>query len=301
MALDSLMSTLTDIDSIVVSTDSIAAKVFDKTVVTDLIDQGISLGISLGLKILIAILIYAVGKWLISRLKSLLHKVLVRHDAEPSLQTFLRSLVSVILNVLLVLTIISVLGINVTSFLALFGAAGVAVGLALSSTLQNFANGVIILLLKPYKVGDFIKAQGESGTVSAIQITTTELLTIDQRVIIIPNGSILSGVIENISKMDKRRVDWSFSIAYGDDYDSAKQHLLSIMAEDTRILQDPAPFVGLGAMADSALQITVRAWVNAADYWDVFFSMNEKVYKTFPEKGLSIPFPQMDVHVHQEK
>ena len=261
------------------------------------VDKIIDMSISLGTKIVIAAVVYFIGAWLIRRVIAIMSAILERHKAELSLRTFLRSLVSVILNIVLILTVISILGINTASFLALFAAGGVAIGLDLSNTLQIFANGVIILLLKPYKVGDFIAAQGESGFVSAVQITTTEITTRDHRVVIIPNGAMLSGVIQNYSRLDTRRVDFSFSISYGDDIDKARETVLAICSEDARILPDPAPFVAVGELSNSSVDLTVRVFVKSDDYWDVFFEMNEKIYKEFPKHGLTVPFPQMDVHV----
>ena len=169
--------------------------------------------------------------------------------------------------------------------------------MALSGTLQNFAGGVMIMLFKPFKVGDFIAAQGYEGVVNEIQIFNTHVLTPDNKEVILPNGSLSTGAMTNFSKQGTRRVDWSFSIAYGDDYDKAKSLLLRLCDEDGRIQKTPAPFVELGKLNNSSVDITVRVWVDAADYWAVFFSMNEKVYKAFAAEGLSIPFPQMDVHM----
>jgi small conductance mechanosensitive channel len=178
------------------------------------------------------------------------------------------------------------------------GAAGLAVGMALSGTLQNFAGGVMVLIFKPYEVGDVIEAQGYTGSVKSIQIFNTILNTPDNKVIIIPNGPISTGSLVNYSKEDKRRVDWTVGIGYGDKYDKAKEVIERFIQEDERILKDPAHFIGLGELADSSVNITVRAWVKPADYWGVFFDMNEKIYKNFDKEGLNITIPQMDVHVH---
>ena len=191
-------------------------------------------------------------------------------------------------------------GIQMTSFIAILGAAGLAVGMALSGTLQNFAGGVMILIFKPFKNGDFIEAQGHTGTVSEIQIFNTILKTLDNKTIIIPNGGLANGSMTNYSTEEKRRVDWTFGVGYGDKTDDAKGLLLELMSEDSRILSDPAaPFVAVSELGDSSVNFAVRAWVKAEDYWGVFFDMNEKVYNTFDKKGLSIPYPQMDVHVHK--
>lgn len=259
----------------------------------------VDLGIAVGSKILFAIIVLLVGRWIVRRLNKLLDKILVKREVEASLSTFVRSLVSITLNLLLIIIIIGVLGIETSSFIALFASAGVAVGMALSGTLQNFAGGVMILLFKPFKVGDFIEAQGQSGTVREIQIFNTILATADNKVIIIPNGGLSTGLMKNYSKEATRRVDWEFGIAYGDDYSKAKEVLGRLLDADARVLKDPAYFIALTSLGESSVNIVVRAWVNAADYWGVYFDMNEKVYKTFAQENLNIPFPQLDVHLHQ--
>lgn len=216
---------------------------------------------------------------------------------DASLKPFLLSMISILLKIMLIISVLTMLGIEMTSFIAILGAMGLAVGLALSGTLQNFAGGVIILIFKPFKVGDFIDAQGYTGTVSKIQIFITVLLTPDNKTVIIPNGPLSTGALVNFSMQPTRRVDWSFGIAYGDDYDKASAWIMELMKADKRILADPAPFVALGKLADSSVNITTRAWVNAADYWGVYFDMQQSFYKGADAKGFSIPFPQMDVHL----
>ncbi len=259
----------------------------------------VDLGIAVGSKILFALLVLVVGRWIVRRLNKLLNRILTKREVEASLTTFVRSLVSITLNLLLIIVIIGILGIETSSFIALFASAGVAVGMALSGTLQNFAGGVMILLFKPFRVGDFIEAQGQSGTVREIQIFNTILTTSDNKVIIIPNGGLSTGLMKNYSKEATRRVDWEFGIAYGDDYTKAKAVLSRLLDAETRVLKDPAYFIALTSLGESSVNIVVRAWVNASDYWGVYFDMNEKVYKTFAEENLNIPFPQMDVHLHQ--
>lgn len=253
--------------------------------------------VPLVLRIIAAILVLIVGRWLIRWIKNTLTKMLTRRNADASLNSFLMSLVSVVLTFFLILAIVGILGINTSSLVALLASAGLAVGMALSGTLQNFAGGVIIMLFKPFKVGDFISAQGFEGKVNEIQIFNTHLLTTDNKEVILPNGILSTGTMMVFSKQDTRRVDWVFSIAYGDDYDKAKTVLLGLCNEDQRILKSPEPFVELGKLNSSSVDLTVRVWVKTADYWDVFFSMNEKVYKAFAQEGLNIPFPQMDVHM----
>lgn len=254
-----------------------------------------------GIRIISAALTLFIGLWLIKRLAVLVHKIMEKRKMEQSLKTFLSSLLNMLLKVLLVITVLSTLGIEMTSFIAILGAAGFAVGMALSGTLSNFAGGVIILLLKPFKVGHVIDAQGYIGTVKEIQIFHTVLNTFDNRVVIIPNGALSTGSLTNISLEPIRRVDWTFGIAYGDNYDTAKELITKLLNEDERVLNEPAPFIALHSLGDSSVNIVTRAWVEPENFWAVHFDMNEKVYKQFPQNGLNIPFPQMDVHVHNKK
>ena len=257
----------------------------------------IDLGISVGSKILLAIVVFLVGRWIVRRLNKLLAKILEKRHVEASLSTFVKSLVNITLTLLLIIVVIGVLGIETSSFIALFASAGVAIGMALSGTLQNFAGGVMILLFKPFKVGDTIEAQGQTGTVREIQIFNTILATPDNKIIIIPNGGLSTGLMKNYSKEATRRVDWEFGIAYGDDYTKAKAVIARLLDADGRVLKDPAYFIALTSLGESSVNIVVRAWVNAGDYCGVYFDMNEKVYKTFAEENLNIPFPQLDVHL----
>lgn len=253
-----------------------------------------------GMKLVGAILTLVIGLWILKGINKAFSRMLEKRNVDPSLSPFLKSLVSNILRVLLFIVVLGMLGIQMTSFVAILGAAGLAVGLALSGTLSNFAGGVILLLLKPFKVGDWIEAQGFSGTVSAIQIFYTILKTPDNKTIIIPNGDLSTGALVNYSTESKRRVDWSFGIAYGDDIEKARQILLSILNADERILKEPAePFVKVSELADSSVNLATRVWVNAPDFWDVKMETMEKVYNEFNAKGINIPFPQMDVHVHK--
>jgi len=257
------------------------------------------LAVTYGLKLIAAIATLLIGLWIIKFLTRAFSRLLDHRNIEVSLRGFLKSMVDISLKILLFITAASMLGIQMTSFIAILGAAGLAVGMALSGTLQNFAGGVMILLFKPFKVGDYIEAQGYAGTVSEIQIFITILKTPDNKTIVIPNGGLSTGSLINYSSEEKRRVDFSFGIAYGDDFDHAKSVLLKLIAEDSRILKDPAPFIVLGELAGSSVNITVRVWAKATDYWDILFNLNEKVYKQFPLEGLHIPFPQMDVHLQQ--
>ena len=196
----------------------------------------------------------------------------------------------------MIISVVGALGVQTTSFAALLASAGVAVGMALSGNLANFAGGLIILLFKPFKVGDYIEAQGTGGTVKEIQIFHTILATPDNKMVYIPNGSLSSGAVTNFSRQTTRRVDWTFGVDYGEDYDKVKAVIETIIARDSRILTDPAPFIALHALADSSVNIVVRVWVESPNYWEVYFGINQAVYATFNEKGINFPFPQLTVH-----
>lgn len=235
------------------------------------------LAITYGLKLLGAILALIVGFWLVGRLKSALVRLMERRDVEPSLRSFLKSFLSVALKILVIITVLGMVGVQMTSFIAMLGAAGLAIGLALQGTLQNVAGGVIILLFKPFKVGDFIEAQGYMGTVAEIQIFNTLLTSVDNKVIIIPNGGLATGSLTNFSKKDTRRVEWTFGIGYGDSYDKAEKVIQRLIDADSRILRDPEPFLALSKLNNSSVDIVVRCWVNAENYWPVFFEMNKNI------------------------
>ena len=253
--------------------------------------------IKLGTGIVILIL----GLWIASMITGAVKKLMEKRGFEPALQSFLGSMLGITLKVLVVISALGTLGIEMTSFVAILGAAGLAVGMALSGTLQNFAGGVMILIFKPFKVGDFIEAQGHAGVVKEIQIFNTILKTGDNKTIIIPNGGLSTGSMVNYSTEPRRRVDWVVGIGYGDDADKAKEVILGMLNDDSRILKDPAPFIAVKELADSSVNFVVRGWVESADYWGVFFDLNERVYKEFDKHGLNIPFPQMDVHLHNNQ
>ena len=254
-----------------------------------------------GPKLVGAIIVLIIGLWLSKKITQTFGKLLEKRKVDVSLIPFLKNLVGILLKVLVLLTVMGMIGVQMTSFIAILGAASLAVGMALSGTLQNFAGGVIILIFKPISVGDFIEAQGFTGTVKEIGIFTTVLNTLDNKVVIIPNGPLSTGALINYSKEPLRRVDWSFGIAYGDNMDDFKKAIQDFISEDERILKDPAHFIGLSELGASSVNFAVRAWVKAEDYWGVFFDMNEKVYKRFNSYNLNIPFPQMDVHVFNKK
>ena len=265
--------------------------------VNEFIAKALNASIDLGGRILAALIIFIIGKILVNWANKPFAKMLEKRKVEPSIQSFLKSIVNITLLVLLFLAVIGKLGIELTSFAALLASAGVAVGMALSGNLSNFAGGVIILVFRPYKVGDYIEAStGAAGTVTDIQIFHTVLTTPDNKVVFAPNGAMSGAVVTNYSRKDTRRVDFLFGVEYGTDFNQAKSIIMEVINKDSRILKDPAPFVELGALADSSVNITVRVWVNAADYWAVNFDMNKNVYATFNEKGISFPFPQLTVH-----
>lgn len=254
-----------------------------------------------GPKVIGAVLVLILGLWAIRIITRAFGRMLQKRNIDESLKPFLKTLVNAILKTLLFISVLGMIGIEMTSFIAILGAAGLAVGLALSGTLQNFAGGVILLLLKPFKVGDFVDAGGYLGSVKAIQIFNTVLKTPDNKIIMIPNSSLMNSSLTNFSAEETRRVDWTFGIAYGDKYEKAKKVLAGLIEADPRILKDPEPFIALSELGDSSVNIVVRVWVKSADYWGVFFDMNEKVYNSFDKEGLSIPFPQMDVHLFNQK
>lgn len=256
--------------------------------------------VPLGIKIVVALIVLFIGRWLIKLAKKWMANGLMSKHGDPTLHTFFSNLISVVLNFVLIIFIIGILGINTSSLVALLASAGLAVGMSLGGTLQNFAGGVIIILFRPFKVGDFISAQGQEGVVKEIQIFNTIILSTDNKVIHLPNGILSTGVMTIFTKEETRRVDWTVSVSYGDDFEKAKSVLLRLCNEEPKILKNPEPFVSIGQLNSSSVDLKMRAWVKSADYWPVFFSMNEKVYKTLPQEGLSFPFPQVDVHVNQK-
>lgn len=252
--------------------------------------------IEIGKSILGAILIYIIGRFIIKQINRLVSKILEKRNFEISVQTFLKSLLSLLLNLILAFAIIAKLGVETTSFAAILASAGVAIGMALSGNLSNFAGGLIILVFKPFKVGDYIDGQNASGTVKEIQIFHTILSTVDNKIIYVPNGSLSSNAIVNYSKQETRRAEWVFGVEYGEDFERVKAVLERIIAADERILQTPAPFIGLGSLSASSVDVKVRVWTKSSDYWDVVFDMNRVVYETFNKEGIGFPFPQLTVH-----
>lgn len=265
-----------------------------------LIQQLIDWGVRAGGNIIGAIVIFAVGRFLMSVVNKMVAKLLVRRKVEASVQSFVKSLVNILLTVLLIIAVVSKLGVETTSFAALLASAGVAVGMALSGNLQNFAGGLIVLLLRPYKVGDLIESQGVMGVVREIQIFHTILTTADNKVIYIPNGALSSGTVTNYSREGIRRVEWTVGVEYGEDYERVECVVRRMLAADARILEAPEPFVALSALDASSVNVLIRVWVKSADYWGVYFDMNKNIYAIFNEEGIGFPFPQMTVHQAKE-
>ena len=293
MIFDLIMATATaasDSISAVAKMDEAIAAVSGLTVaeVTDII---VTFALSLGWKILKVAVIWLLGRWLTRRLISIVRLLMEKRNTNLTVRTFLLSFIDVVALIILLVIIISILGIDTSSFIALFASAGVAIGMALSGTLQNFAGGVIILLFRPFKVGDFIEAQGQTGSVKEIQIFNTLIQTGDNKTILVPNGPLSTGIINNYSRESLRRVDFTFSISYGDDYEKAKAVLEELIAADSRILNKPAePFIALKSLSASSIDIVVRVWAAQENYWGIYFDMNMAVYESFPKRGLKFPY-----------
>lgn len=266
--------------------------------VDQIIEKLVSISVEYGPKLLGAIAVLILGLWIIKVITRGFNNVLDKRKTESTLKPYLKGIVNILLKVLLVISVLGMIGIEMTSFIAILGAAGLAVGLALSGTLQNFAGGIMLLVFKPFKVGDFIDTQSYMGTVKEIQIFNTILKTPDNKTIILPNGGLSTSSLTNFSSEETRRVDWTFGIGYGDDVTKTKEVLKKLCDNDNRILKDPEVFIAVSELADSSVNFVVRAWVKSEDYWSVFFDMNENVYNTFNKENINIPFPQMDVHVH---
>lgn len=254
------------------------------------------------LHLLAAVVVFYVGRFLVRKLVSLVTRIMSRRNVDASIATFVQSALDIVLYFILVIAVVGIMGIETSSFIALFASAGVAIGMAMSGTLQNFAGGVLILSLRPYGVGDYIEAQGFSGTVKAIQMFHTIITTPDNKTIIIPNGPLSNGSVNNYSRQPVRRVDWNVGVAYGTDFDHARRVIQSILDARPEVIRGEAGReveILVGSLADSAVNITVRAWVSSADYWNVFFAVNEAIYKMLPEQGILFPFPQLDVHIQK--
>ena len=255
-----------------------------------------------GLKVLAALAIYFIGAWVIKRIKKLLGNIFERRKTDKAIASFTMSLVSISLTILLIILTVGTLGVNTTSLAAILAAGGMAIGMALSGTVQNFAGGIMLLVFKPFKAGDFIEAQGFSGTVSEVNIVSTKLTTTDNRVIVLPNGSLSSGTINNISQNPIRRLEWKIGVEYGSNIDQTRKVILGILNADARVLHGKdapdEPNVKLSGLLDSSVEIQARCWVRSDDYWDLLWEVNELIYNELPKNGIDFPFPQLDVHLH---
>ena len=255
--------------------------------------------VTLGKNLIVAILIYYIGRFAVRLVVGGLRKVMQRQNVEKTLETFVCNLVRIALMVMVIIAAIGALGIQTTSFIAIFGAAGLAVGLALQGSLSNFAAGVLIVLFRPYRVGDFVEAAGVSGTVEQVQILTTILKTADNKQIIVPNSQIMGSIITNYSANETRRVDLTVGVSYDDDIDKVLATLRELVDADERILKEPECLIKVQALADSSVNFVVRPWVNSADYWGVYFDLTEAIKKRFDQDGITFPFPQQDVHLYK--
>ena len=255
-----------------------------------------------GLKVLAALAIYFIGAWVIKRIKKLLGNIFERRKTDKAIASFTMSLVSISLTILLIILTVGTLGVNTTSLAAILAAGGMAIGMALSGTVQNFAGGIMLLVFKPFKAGDFIETQGFSGTVSEVNIVSTKLTTTDNRVIVLPNGSLSSGTINNISQNPIRRLEWKIGVEYGSNIDQTRKVILGILNADARVLHGKdapdEPNVKLSGLLDSSVEIQARCWVRTDDYWDLLWEVNELIYNELPKNGIDFPFPQLDVHLH---
>ena len=252
-----------------------------------------------GFKVIAAVLILIIGRWIAKVIRRVTGKVLARRNVDPMITSFLENLVYIGLLVFIIIAALAQLGIQTTAFIAVIGAAGLAIGLALQGSLSNFAAGFLILTFRPFKAGDYVEAGGVAGSIDKIQVFTTQLTTPDNKTVIVPNSRIMADTITNYSTLDKRRVDMAFGVSYGDNIDTVRSVIKDVLDRDGRILDDPAPMIVVSSLGDSSVNFTVRAWVKTPDYWGVFFDTIETVKKRFDEEGISIPFPQQDVHLHQ--
>jgi small conductance mechanosensitive channel len=265
----------------------------------DLTNKIFEWGAQYGTRIIGAIAILVLGRLVIGIIVSIVKRLMHRANADVTLTRFVASLTKILLMVFMVLAALGTLGVETTSFVAVIGAAGLAVGFALQGSLASFAAGVMLIVFRPFKVGDYVEAGGSAGVVEAIGIFSTKLKTPDNKEVVVPNSNITGGNITNYSAQETRRVDLVFGIGYEDDIKLAKDTLTEIVAADERVLKDPAPTIAVSELADSSVNFVVRPWVKTSDYWAVLFDVTEKVKLTFDAKGISIPFPQQDVHMHQ--
>jgi small conductance mechanosensitive channel len=266
----------------------------------EMIERGTDLATELGLGLVTAVVVLVIGRWIAKGLTRLVRRALRRYEVDVTLERFVSNLVYALLMTIVAIAAINQLGVQTTSLVAVVGAAGLAVGLALQGSLANFAAGVLIVLFRPYQAGDMIEAAGESGVVQEVQIFTTIINTLDNKKVIIPNSQIMGGSITNYTVNELRRVDLVAGVSYEDDLDKVKAALQDVVAADKRVVADPAPTIAVSEMADSSVNFVVRPWVTPDDYWDVYFDLTEAIKKRFDQEGISIPFPQRDVHIYQQ-
>lgn len=271
----------------------------DPQTIQGLMEEGITMVTTHGVNLVLAVLIFVIGRWIAKRVSEMIRKVMIKSNVDETLRGFLRNIIYYALLAAVVVMAIGQAGLNITSFVAVLGAAGLAVGLALKDSLSNFAAGVMLIMMKFFKKGDYVEVAGQSGTVISVRIFNTLLHTPDNKQVFVPNGAVLSSAITNYSGNDTRRVDLVFGIGYDDDVLKAKAVLERIISEEPRILADPATNISVHELADSSVNFVVRPWVNTADYWSVYWALTEKVKLVFDQEGISIPYPQTDVHLHQ--
>jgi len=263
----------------------------------ELVDKAIGFAMDFGPKLIGAIVVFIIGKWIIGKVVNVLEKALAKNKMDESLTIYLGKIIRVLLLLLLIMTVAGMVGIETTSFIAILGASTLAIGMALQGSLANFAGGFLLLVFRPFKVGDYVKSEGEEGVVESIGVFCTTLLTLDNRRIILPNGPVAGGKLENVGVESTRRVDLSIGIGYGDDFNKAKSAIADMAKNDSRILTEPAPFTGITDFGDSSVNLTVRVWCKSADYWDVFFDTNQNLKECLDKAGVNIPFPQREVNI----
>lgn len=257
----------------------------------------IDMGLAAGKNILLAIVVYIVGRFIIKLINRLMLRTFAQRKVELSVQTFLKSFINILLTIILIVSVISVLGINTTSIAALLASAGVAVGMALSGNLQNLAGGLIVLVFKPYKVGDYIEAQGTQGTVREIQIFHTIVTRPDSTLAYVPNGAMSSGLITNYSRNELRRLDFVVGVDYGVDVSRVEEITRRIVDNNPLVLSDPAPFIAVDALAESSVNVLIRVWSKTTDYWKLYYDLRREIYDTYNREGIDFPFPQQTVHI----
>ncbi len=301
--LNTLLSILADAAAVADSTAIVPSveQVSQSLVSPEFYDALIAGAVSLAKRLATAVIVFVIGKMIINWLKNLVFKIMEKKGVEASLSSFCKSLINVVSYFVLIIIIIDILGLETSSFVALFASAGVAIGMALSGTLQNFAGGVMILLFRPFKIGDYIVAQGNEGVVKEIQIFNTIINTADGKTIIMPNGALSTNIMVNVTANGIRRVEWTFGIAYGDNVDEARRIILNVLAANNKVLKDPATYVAVKELNSSSVDFVAHGWVECGDYWGVLHGVNEAVYAEFQKSGINIPFPQMDVHIVNQK